>query len=326
MADELTPETVRLAYRLILGREPESEEVVAGSLGYGTLARLRAAFFASDEFNALVQGPLVQGHASPATVPLDAPPIAVETAIGPDAAATLLAHVERTWRRLGEEQPHWSVLSADQFKPDLIAENEGTFYASGADDAAMLLAVLRRHGFAPDQFPRLLEYGCGLGRVTAHLARVFPFVTACDISRSHLRQAERTLARAGATNVAFRLAGLPWFGMHDTFDLWFSRIVLQHNPPPVIAMILRRALACLAPGGLAVFQVPTYAVGYRFAVDEYLRGAGRQDGIEMHVLPQRIVFEIAREAGCAPLEVREDAAAGHPATWLSNLFAFRKAV
>ena len=37
-----------------------------------------------------------------------------------------------------------------------------------------------------------------------------------------------------------------------------------------MAFILRRALACLAPGGLAVFQVPTYVRGYRFAVADYL--------------------------------------------------------
>ena len=186
------------------------------------------------------------------------------------------------------------------------------------------MAILRRHGFRPKQFPRLLEYGCGVGRVTAYLAHVFDSVCACDISHSHLRQAERTVGKTGATNVSFRLVSLPEFGMHDPFDLWFSRIVLQHNPPPVIAMILQRALTRLNPGGVAVFQVPTYAVNYRFRLDEYLGGASGNGGIEMHVLPQRVIFEIARETCCIPLEIREDASTGHSNPWLSNNIVLQK--
>lgn len=321
MADELTPDLVRLAYRLILGREPESEAVVEAALGYGTPERLRAAFLASEEFGALMEHRMVR--AAPATVPLDAPPIPVETEAGPDAAA-LLAHVERTWHRLGEERPHWSVLTLDRFQPDSLAEHEVDFYESGAADAALLLAVLRRHGAAPEQFPVLLEYGCGLGRVTAHLARAFPAVIGCDISRSHLAHAERWLARSGCGNAELRHVTLPELGMRPGFDLWFSRIVLQHNPPPVIAMILRRALACLNPGGMAVFQVPTYATGYRFAVREYLQRQAQAGTIEMHVLPLRRILDIAEEAGCALLEIREDGAAGNPWSWLSNQLVLRK--
>ena len=183
-------------------------------------------------------------------VPLDVPAIEVEVTVEPDLAATLLAHVEQTWNRLGQEQPHWSVLSADQFKPDRIAEHEDDFYASGAADTNMLLAVLRRNGFAPERFARVLEYGCGLGRVTAHLASAFPAVIACDISQSHLLQAKQTLARTGTTNAEFRLVSLPEFGMHNSFDLWFSRIVLQHNPPPVIAMILGTGARLLSAGSV----------------------------------------------------------------------------
>jgi len=46
--------------------------------------------------------------------------------------------------------------------------------------------------------------------------------------------------------------------------------VLQHNPPPLIAMILARLLAGLAPGGVAYFQVPVWLPGYRFRVADLL--------------------------------------------------------
>jgi SAM-dependent methyltransferase len=111
--------------------------------------------------------------------------------------------------------------------------------------------------------------------------------------------------------------------MTAPFDLWFSRIVLQHNSPPIIALILRRALSLLAPGGVAVFQVPTYAKNYAFMLDRYL-GRLDQDGqIEMHVLPQHVVFAIAAEAGCVALEVLEDGSIGI-ANWQSSTFAVHK--
>jgi hypothetical protein len=112
--------------------------------------------------------------------------------------------------------------------------------------------------------------------------------------------------------------------MTAPFELWFSRIVLQHNPPPIAAMILRRALGLLAPGGLAVFQVPTHAIGYRFRVAEYVNGLGQPGGIEMHVLPQPVVFDIVRDCACEPREVLEDFSAGPSGSWNSTTFVVRK--
>jgi hypothetical protein len=111
--------------------------------------------------------------------------------------------------------------------------------------------------------------------------------------------------------------------MSTPFDLWFSRIVLQHNSPPIIALILQRALALLSPGGVAVFQVPTYARGYGFSLDRYLARLHDDSAIEMHVLPQPVVFAIAEAAGCVAVEVLEDGSIG-VANWYSNTFVFRK--
>jgi SAM-dependent methyltransferase len=90
------------------------------------------------------------------------------------------------------------------------------------------------------------------------------------------------------------------------FDVFFSLIVLQHNPPPLIAFLLRTLLNKLEPGGLAYFQVPTYRFGYRFDPDAYIASELKLGVPEMHVLPQHVVLRIADEAGCRPLEVRED--------------------
>ena len=225
---------------------------------------------------------------------------------------------------LGLEKPHWSVLSSDAFLPESIEQSRHSFYASGAHDATRVVMALERHGHTPGMHPRVVEYGCGVGRVSVHLASRFRFLTAIDISESHLALAAETARDTKVANVRFELARAPNFGMTEPFDLWFSHIVLQHNPPPVIALLLRRALSMLAPGGIAMFQLPTYTTGYGFDVARYLSAPTATGTIEVHCLPQSVVFEIAADCGCVPLEVREDNAMGPPSHWISNFFIFAK--
>jgi hypothetical protein len=93
----------------------------------------------------------------------------------------------------------------------------------------------------------------------------------------------------------------------------------------VIAWLLAWAFRRLAPGGVAIFQVPTHRVGYRFRLSEYLAREAEPE-MEMHVLPQPAVFALAAAARLEVLEVREDThlVAGQPAVWLSNLFVLRR--
>ena len=156
--------------------------------------------------------------------------------------------------------------------------------------------------------------------MTRPLSNVFRHVTGCDVSPPHL-----TLARmATGAKVNYALVGVPDFGMTTQFDLWFSTLTLQHNPPPVITMILRRMFALLAPGGVAVFQLPTDRVGYQFDPVSYLASPQGPSPMEIHALPQAVVFALAAEAGCVPLEVREDGLVWPPTLCLSNTFIFVK--
>jgi SAM-dependent methyltransferase len=161
--------------------------------------------------------------------------------------------------------------------------------------------------------------------VSPFLAETFAEVVACDISSSHIALARARLAEARAGNVAVQLVTAQDFGITGGFDLWFSRLVLQHNPPPVMAMVLRRALGLLNPGGIAHFQVPTYARNYRFSVADYMDGLEAADGnIEMHVLPQHVIFDLAAQSGCEPLEVWQDASVDNNPAWISSVVALRK--
>ena len=316
---EVTRQIVEMAYRLFLGRNPENEQVIRDALGYSDIEALRAGFLRSDEFQGCFNR---LGGLSRVRVPLEAPRMNVDVEISTSNLAVLLAHVEAEWLKLGHDKPHWSVLSVDLFEPAGMQAHEAQFLQTGASDVALLLATLARNGFDYQKLSRAFEFGCGVGRVTVHLAQYFEHVSACDISSSHPALAEKTIQSAYLDNVRLGIAEVGDLGMKGEFDLWFSRIVLQHNPPPIMVLILKRALSLLAPGGAAVFQVPTYSYGYEFKLREYLHNL--PSGIEMHVLPQSKIFQIAREHACEVLEVREDEAVGNEHVWVSNQFVLRK--
>jgi hypothetical protein len=101
-------------------------------------------------------------------------------------------------------------------------------------------------------------------------------------------------------------------------------IVLQHNPPPVIAFIIEALIRALNPGGVAFFQVPTYRRGYTFSLTDYLSEDASKGGMEMHVLPQSKVFEIAQRAGGRVLEVIDDTWTGLRVKEVSNTFVIQK--
>jgi SAM-dependent methyltransferase len=247
----------------------------------------------------------------------------IETDASPDQLAAMLARIAKAWQAFGDSEPHWSVLTNDAFLQRNIGANLAAFYESGATDSDQAVAFLMRNRIDPSSVRRVVDYGCGVGRLTMALARRFPAAHGIDVSASHIAHARRYAADHGIGNVEFtRIVGLQDLDALDSIDFIYSRIVLQHNPPPVIAAILRMLFKSLAPGGCALFQVPTYYHGYRFACEDYLSRPAPQ--MEMNAIPQRVVFAIARDCGCDVLEVREDNGTGSD-KMLSHMFLVQKA-
>lgn len=311
-------EAVEWAYRLLLGREPESEAVIASQIeGNRDFGQLRRSFLSSPEFNdRLPPSARLQLHGRE-------PPIVVESDGSPELLARLFEHVHRSWHQFGEEQPFWSVLTSPEYRdqPEDVAIEK--FFESGRAEIERFRKSLERLDLSLDGRPTCLEYGCGLGRVTRHLAPLFEHVTAVDISAAHL-------AKAKALADAKGIAGIDWMHLQSLdhldalpqVDVIYSMIVLQHNPPPVIERIIRTFARILRPGGIAYFQVPTYRAGYEFRVADYLNG-NLQPGMEMHVYPQNRIFRIFAEAGAVPVSVVEDGCTGLPRE-RSNTFVFMK--
>lgn len=319
IAPGVTREEVILAYRMFLGREPESEEVIAaGMADWADPVRMGQALASSAEFGALHGA---NPHALP---PLDAPGNAVETEADAATLARMATHLAQYWTRAGETAPHWSVLTEERFLPHNIAANLEAFYAAGAWDAHVLDAILARLGRRAEDVAHCVDYGCGVGRVTLQLARRFKRVTGLDISAPHLHFAAETLRHTAHEHVTLTQVMPDNLMPVESCDLWYSRIVLQHCPPPVTMRILRQAFHALSTGGLAVFQLPVWSRDYSFRVESYLAGTPGAE-MEMHAIPQRRVLELADWHGLVLRDLREDSfLVGRPGAALSNTFVFEK--
>jgi SAM-dependent methyltransferase len=291
----ISREAVDQAFALCLRRAVGEEAVYAFFTGLPSLDAVYETLFASPEFRGrLVTNPEEKGFA----------PQDVEVQAAPDMLSRMMAHVEATWTRLGETEPHWSVITEPRFKAEHIAAHEGVYRDYGRQDDERFGFACARAGVDLGRFGTCFELGCGTGRMTEFLAKRFGRVIGADISRAHLAAARLALAEV-PNAVLLHVGRLDDLGRLPAYDFLYSRIVLQHNPPPVIAVILARLLTRLAPGGGAYIQVPVWIPDYRFRVSAYL--AGLQTGpMEMHALPQRDLLAIVREAGCVIRELRED--------------------
>jgi 2-polyprenyl-3-methyl-5-hydroxy-6-metoxy-1,4-benzoquinol methylase len=314
---------VEYAYRLFLDREPESASVVTAlAEASSSLRDLRAKFLASPEFHAHeVETTAFTNRSAPK--PLDWGRSHVDVQVSPDELARMIRHVEAAWDELGRREPHWSVIIDDKYRTATLKDNIEGFFKSGEVDAESMRMSALRCGIRIENYKNCFELGCGVGRVTIWLARLFPHIIASDISLPHIDIAKKTAIQHGCQNVDWRkLDVLADLENLTEVDAFFSIIVLQHNPPPVITQILRTLLKKLQKNGIGYFQIPTYGLHYTFNARQYLDTLVHTGNMEMHLLPQDTLFSLIEDCGCQLLEIREDDRAGP--TMVSNAILVRK--
>jgi SAM-dependent methyltransferase len=291
------------AYRFLLGREPENEAVIEERLALKDWRALRDIFLNSDEVQQNLRA--FCDHRITREFQL-AEPNQVDVESSEQHFAELFDHVLRNWEVLGAARPYWSVIVHPDFLPEVVAKNLGDFYASGLTSWSLFERAAARAGRFPSSDWTAFELGCGVGRVTMLLAKRFEHVLAYDVSRPHLDIARAYLADAGVENVTLtRLDGLQSLLDMRPFDLFYSVLVLQHNPPPLMYQLLTIICKKLRPNGLAYLQIPVAGESYKFSIDEYMRQMGSgMEGMEMHVLPQKYLFSLLQDNALRIIDIQ----------------------
>jgi SAM-dependent methyltransferase len=151
-------------------------------------------------------------------------------------------------------EPYFSVLAdARYLSANRTAEGEQQFFDSGESDVAQLYEIARERVLYAFHPRRVLEYGCGIGRLAIPLARRAEHVTAVDVSSAMLG-AGREKAR-GISNLEF-LAVDEFRASRARFDLITCYLLLQRLPQGQGMALIRELVDRLDPGGLLVAQVP----------------------------------------------------------------------
>ena len=156
----------------------------------------------------------------------------------------------RDWDDLALVDPFWAVLAADGKRGGGWELSE--FLSTGEADAERMLATAAELG-RPSRRERVLDFGCGVGRLTRALARGFDEALGIDVSERMLEHARRL--NADTPNVTFASSDEP---PPEPFDLVVANLDLQHLPTKAIARVyIGRLIKATRPDGLLVFQLPT---------------------------------------------------------------------
>jgi SAM-dependent methyltransferase len=110
----------------------------------------------------------------------------------------------------------------------------------------------------PRERRRMLDFGCGVGRMTRAFAAHFEHAEGLDVSAAMVERA-RALEPA-VPNATFAVNAAPDLGRYDdgTFDLVWCVLVLQHvGDAGQAARYVGELLRVTAPGGVAIIQVPS---------------------------------------------------------------------
>jgi SAM-dependent methyltransferase len=159
------------------------------------------------------------------------------------------AHMRRFWdRRAREDAFHFVDSRLPYRRPD-----QERFWREGEKDLETLLDIA---GVEVEPGSRVLEIGCGVGRLTRGLAARAGQVVALDVSAEMLSRARRY--NGELDNVTWLHGdGTTLAGVDDrSVDACMSHVVFQHIPDPAVTLgYVAEMGRVLRPGGWAAFQV-----------------------------------------------------------------------
>jgi len=150
------------------------------------------------------------------------------------------------WDSFARRDAPWHIIMAE-------GRDEATFRASGQRDAAMIYEAVAE---ALPSRQRVLEIGCGIGRLLEPMSEHFRELYGVDISGEMVRQGRARLAHL--PNVRLEevdgSGALPF--ADDTFDFCYSYITFHHIPyKNIVLRYIVEAHRVLAPGGIFHFHL-----------------------------------------------------------------------
>jgi len=170
-----------------------------------------------------------------------------------------MPHTDKGWERFGLDDPYHGVLTKDEFLKDHFDQAaREAFFRSGQDYVAMVLGLAERQLCAGTHFNRILDFGCGVGRLALAFASHADEVVGVDISSGMLAEAKRNADEFGVRNAQWVLSDDDLTRVTGDFDLVHTFITLQHLSPERGYRMIHRLVGRLRHQGIGILHL-TYA-------------------------------------------------------------------
>lgn len=178
------------------------------------------------------------------------------------------------WERWGAQDPYFGVITAEEFRQqNLTEEARRRFFESGETHVQYVLSICRRKIDAQFSPRRVLDFGCGVGRVAIPFAFHAEEVVGADVSNGMLIEAERNREARQTKNVQFVRSDDTLSALSGKFDLIHSFIVFQHIDISRGRDIFAKLIERLRPNGIC-------AVHFTYAKARFSDTFGAPDKIE----------------------------------------------
>lgn len=162
-----------------------------------------------------------------------------------------LSRLKNDWDSLAQRDALAAILTDESKSGGRWDVTE--FMATGDVEIETVLQHLENVGLRPDADRAVLDFGCGVGRLTQALARRFQLCVGIDISQEMIAQANALNRYEHCRYMVSATPQLPF--ADESFFFIYSNIVLQHVARHFAMNYLREFARVLAPGGVLVFGV-----------------------------------------------------------------------
>ena len=157
------------------------------------------------------------------------------------------------WDALAELDPLWAILSDPKKK--FGRWDRAEFFTAGDQEAERVLAMCRSHGISVS-YGKLLDFGCGVGRMTRAFSRHFESCVGIDISEKMIALARQFNSGHPCCEFIASDAGVLPF-VEKSFDFVFTVLVLQHLASrSMILEYIAEFIRVAKDNATIVFQLP----------------------------------------------------------------------
>lgn len=185
--------------------------------------------------------------------------------------STTARDTDADWKRVADTDPYWGVLSHEEYRQASIDDEKlSKFMKSGADYVANLYGLVRKHLLPQFSPSRVLDVGCGVGRLLLPFAKNAQQAVGVDVAPAMLDRCRKHADDAGITNIELIPGDDSLSLVNGQFDLVNTYIVLQHVTPIRGYRLLEAMVERLKKGGVASLQC-TYAKSSKYLTNEQAR-------------------------------------------------------